>query len=303
MLKLCHLIKEVGFPAGVVNVVPGYGHIAGERLTRHNDITKISFTGSSIVGRKILQASAETNLKKVHLELGGKSPVVIFGDANLEEAVKWVIDAAFRNSSQNCCCGSRLLVQSTIYEDFVKRVIEETQKIVVGSFREDNNFIGPLVNKTQFEKVLNYIKLGREEEKLALSHGGNRMFEKGYFVEPTIFTRVPDSSKLATEEIFGPVLSIMTPFNTVDEAIERANSTVYGLGAGVFTSNMSVAELFVRRVVSGTVWVNHYNLTNYNIPFGGFKQSGFGRDNAYEAVSEFTTTKAVYYKHDFQHFK
>ena len=302
MLKFCHYFVEVGFPKGVVNVVPGHGHIAGERLIRHMDVSKISFTGSTAVGRKILKASSETNLKKVHLELGGKSPLVVFADANLDEAVKWAIDAAFRNSSQNCCAGSRLFVQDSIYDAFLKMLVSETKKIIVGSYKEDDNFIGPLVNKIQFDRVMNYIKIGTEQEKLNLCTGGKRLFDKGYFVEPTIYSNVPDSSKLAREEIFGPVLSVMTPFKTIHEALNRANSTEYGLGAGVFTSNMDTAEHFVRNIISGTVWVNVYNPTNYNIPFGGFKQSGFGRDNAYEGISEFTTTKAVYYMHDLDKF-
>jgi len=236
------------------------------------------------------------------LELGGKSPLVVFADANLDEAVKWAIDGAYRNSSQNCCCSSRILVQDTIYDKFLQRVVEEAKKIKVGSYLEDGNFIGPLVNKSQFERVLSYINVGNEE-KLTLSTGGKRLFDKGYFVEPTIFSRVPDSSRLANEEIFGPVLCVLTPFKTIDEAIDRANSTNYGLAAGIFSSNMSIVEYFVRRIIAGTVWVNTYNATTFNVPFGGFKQSGFGRDNAYEAVGEFTTTKSVYYKYDLQNFK
>jgi len=302
ILKLCHYFKEVGFPKGVINVLPGYGHIIGERLSHHDKISKISFTGSSMVGSKVLLASANSNLKKVHLELGGKSPVVIFDDSNFEESIKWTIDAAFRNTCQNCSAGTRILVQAGIYDKFVKRLVEEKKKLKVSSFLSDDNFIGPLINKKQFDRVLNYIKIGKEE-KLNLATGGKRLFDKGYFVEPTIFSHVPDSSKLAIDEIFGPVLVVLTPFKNIKESLERANNTKYGLGAAVFTSNMSTAEYFVRNIDSGTIWVNCYNLSPFNIPFGGMKESGFGRDNGYEAILEFTTTKAIYYNNDISSIK
>ena len=303
MLKLCHLIKEVGFPEGVVNVVPGYGHIAGDRLANHEKVNKVSFTGSSIIGGKILQASSNSNLKKVHLELGGKSPVVVCSDADINQAVMWTIDAAFRNASQNCSAGTRILVQDKIYDMFVEKLVLETKKIKVGSFLEDDNFMGPLINKKQFEKVLNYIKIGYETEKLNLVMGGKRLFEKGYFIEPTIFSNVPDNSLLARDEIFGPVLVVLKPFKDIHEAVLRSNDTNYGLGAGVFTSDMNKAEYFVRNIEAGSVWVNFYNCTPFNVPFGGMKQSGFGRDNAYEAILEYTTAKAVYYKYDFSKIK
>jgi aldehyde dehydrogenase (NAD+) len=298
ILKLCHLIKEVGFPKGVVNVLPGFGHIVGERLCRHEKVHKVSFTGSSIVGGKVVKASGESNLKKVHLELGGKSPIVICEDANIDEAVKWSIDAAFRNSSQNCSAGTRLFVQEKIYQDFLIKLTEETKKIKVGSFMGDDNFMGPLINRKQFEKVLNYIRIGRDQEMLNLLTGGKRMYDRGFFVEPTIFSHVPDNSTLAIEEIFGPVLVVMTPFKNINEALLRSNDTKYGLGAGVFTNDMSKAEFFVRGFEAGSVWVNFYNFTPFNVPFGGMKLSGFGRDCAYEGLSEFLTTKSVYYKNN-----
>jgi aldehyde dehydrogenase (NAD+) len=303
-LRLGQSIIEAGLPSGLINIVPGYGSEAGNAISTHPEINKVSFTGSTIVGRQILKASAESNLKKVHLELGGKSPLVVFADADIDKAVFWTVDGAFRNSSQNCCCSSRIFVEESIYEKFVTKLVEETKKIKVQTnytYHSDTSLaIGPLINKRQFEKCLEYIRIGKEDEKLEMVTGGGRPNEytKGYFVEPTIFINVPDNSRLSTEEIFAPVLVVMKPFKTAKEALKRANDTSYGLASGVFTSNMNVAEYFVRNLQSGTVWVNFYNMTAYNVPFGGMKQSGFGRDNGETAVEEYSTTKAVYQKYD-----
>lgn len=299
ILKLGNLIQKADFSAGLINILPGYGHIAGNHLSHHKGINRVSFTGSSATGRNVMKAAAESNLKGVHLELGGKSPMLVCSDADLDNAVFWVIDAAFRNSTQNCVAGTKIFVQEDIYEKFTKMLIEKTKEIKVGDAFNEENFIGPLINQKQFEKVMGYINHGIENEKLLLGCGGRRLYDKGYFVEPTIFLNVPEESKLAKEEIFGPVFCVMKPFKTIHEAIERANDSDYGLGAGIFTSNSSAQELFVRKIQAGSVWVNNYNINPYYVPFGGLKQSGFGRDNAYEALLEYTTTKAVYYKHDF----
>jgi len=301
MLRLAGLMKEVGFPNGVVNVVPGFGEVAGERLSRSMKVTKVSFTGSTLVGRKVMQASSETNLKKVHLELGGKSPQIVFDDCDFEKTLDWVICSCFFNSSQCCTAGSRLLIQEGIYDKFVKAVAERMKTMQVGPSEKDGCYYGPLINKRQFERVLGYIKQA-ETEKLDLVLGGKRLHDKGYFIEPTLYTHVPDTSKLAQEEIFGPVLCAMKPFKTLEEAIERANNTTYGLAASVYTKNMNVAELFTRKIQSGTAWINCYHVVLPNVPFGGFKQSGFGRDGGYEGILEYTQVKAVYNKFDFSEY-
>jgi aldehyde dehydrogenase (NAD+) len=306
-IRLGQSLIDVNFPKGVVNIVTGYGKTAGNAISHHNNINKIAFTGSTFVGRTIMKASADSNLKNVHLELGGKSPLIIFADCDIYQAVATTIDGAFRNTSQNCCCSSRIYVEESIYDTFVKKLLAETKKVKVGIFTQEMDkyplAIGPLINKRQHDKCFEYIQIGKSEG-LTLECGGNRPqgLEKGYFIEPTIFTNVPDTSRLAREEIFAPVLCIMKPFKTADEVLTRANDTTYGLAAGVFTANMNRAEYFVRNLQAGTIWVNCYNSTAYNVPFGGMKQSGFGRDNGSSAIDEYTTTKAVNWKNDFSKF-
>jgi aldehyde dehydrogenase (NAD+) len=301
-LRMAKMFQEVGFPNGLLNILPGYGHVVGAYISKHPEIRKIAFTGSTKVGREILKSSAESNLKGVHLELGGKSPIVIFADSDLEKAVAFTIDGAFRNSSQNCCCGSRVLIESSVYDLFVKMLKEKTEEIIVGHYYEENVFVGPLINKRQYDNVLKYIDQGKSEN-LDLLTGGidlkSQFDNKGYFIKPTVYINVPDDSKLAKEEIFGPVLCVLKPFSSLEEALERANNTNYGLAAGVFTSNMKTAEYFVRNIEAGTVWVNNYNFTMYHVAFGGMKQSGFGRDNGKEVINEYTTTKSIYYHYDF----
>lgn len=300
ILKLATFLQELKFPPGVLNIVPGYGPIAGAYFSNSHQVNKMSFTGSAAVGRLVMKASAESNLKNVHLELGGKSPMVVFADADIDNALEWVIDGAFRNSAQNCSCGSRLFLEESIYDNFVKRLVDRTSKIKVGPYDEEGVLIGPLINAKQFKNCLNYIQSGKDEN-LELAFGGQKSknFSKGYFVDPTIFINVSDSSKLAREEIFGPVLCVLKAFKTVDEVIERANDTTYGLASAVFTSDMNKAEYFIRKLEAGTVWVNYYNASPYNVAFGGMKQSGFGRDNGLEGLMECTTTKSVYYKFNF----
>lgn len=295
ILRLGALIREAGFPSGTVNIVPGYGHIAGDKITSHKDIQKVSFTGSTGVGRLVMKNSASSNLKNVTLELGGKSPIVVCKDADLDLAAHWTMEGFFRNTSQNCNAGSRIFVQEEVYSKFVQILKEKVSKIKIGDSFHEGNYYGPLINERQFKRVLGYIEHGIEIEKLERVIGGKRLFDKGYYVEPTIFSHVPDSSKLAREEIFGPVLVILTPFKTLKEAVERANDTDYGLAAGIFSKDTSACEYFVRNVNAGSVWVNNYNLTPYYVPFGGMKMSGFGRDNGMEAIHEYTTTKSIYY--------
>ncbi len=302
ILKLCSLFKEAGFPPGVLNVVPGYGHLAGDRLSMHSDVSNISLTGSTLTGRKIMKASAETNLKKVHLELGGKSPIIVFNDADLEIALTWAINAAFKNSSQNCCCGSRLFIQEGIYEEFLKKMVEQANNIKVGDAFEPETNIGPVINERQFKSILGYINHGKNVEKLKMECGGGRLYEKGYFIQPTIFSNVPDDSKLAKEEIFGPVICVMKPFITIQEAVERANNTDYGLCSGIFSTDTATQEYFARNIQTGGVCINNYKGSMLNVPFGGMKQSGFGRDNGFEVLLEYTTVKSIYYKNDLSKF-
>lgn len=296
LLKLGEIFQEINFPKGVINMIPGYGHSAGNRLTRHHSVQKISFTGSTSTGREIMKASADSNLKNVHLELGGKTPIVIFDDADLDNAVEWAIDGAFRNTGQNCTCGSRIFVQEGVYDKFLHKFLERTKQTKTGKYDEKGIFFGPLINQKQFDKCLDYIKHGVEVEKLNLLTGGKRQGNKGYFIEATVFENVPDSSKLAKEEIFGPVVCVMKPFKTVEEAITRANNTPYGLASSVFSSDMNKIEMFTRQSNAGSIWVNLFNVNPYYAPFGGMKMSGFGRDNGLEGVLEFTTLKTVYNK-------
>lgn len=301
-LRLAKLMQKVGFPKGVLNVVVGYGHIAGEALTRHKDVHKISFTGSTFVGRAIMKASAETNLKKVHLELGGKSCSVVCEDCDLDSTVDALIAGAFNNSSQNCICSSRILAHENVYKKLLEKLQEKLDTVVkVGKYDEEDVMVGPVISKRQFDSINNYIKIGYETENMKALTSKNKInFTKGYFVQPTMFYDVDDSSKLAREEIFGPVIVILKPFKTLDEAIERANSTEYGLGSAVFSSDQSKVEYFCRHSESGTIYVNCYDYANYYVPFGGMKQSGFGRDNGEEGMMEFTTVKAVYQQYKFK---
>lgn len=299
-LRLGQLFQKVGFPKGILNIVVGYGHICGEALTRHKGVSKVSFTGSTLIGRAVMKASAESNLKKVHLELGGKSCSVVCDDCDLDTTVDALIAGAFNNSSQNCICSSRILAHENIYKQLLEKLQEKLDTIVkVGKFDDQDVMVGPVISKRQFDSIHAYIKHGYEEEKMKALTSKNKInFNKGYFIQPTMFYDVDDSSKLAREEIFGPVIVILKPFKTLDEAIERANGTEYGLGSAIFSKDQSKVEYFCRHSDSGTIYANCYDYANYYVPFGGMKQSGFGRDNGEEGMIEFTTVKAIY-----QHYK
>lgn len=249
-----------------------------------------------------MKNSSDSNLKKITLELGGKSPVIICNDADLDLASFWVFDGIFRNTAQNCSAGTRIYVQEGVYEEFIKRLNERVSQMKIGDSFQKGNFMGPLINEKQFKRVLGYIDHGLNVEKLEKVCGGTRLFQKGYFVAPTIFRDVPDSSKLAREEIFGPVLVVMKPFKTLKEGLDRANDTEYGLAGSVFSTDSAACEYVVRNLNAGTIWVNNYNVTPYNVPFGGMKQSGFGRDNGEAAIQEYTTTKSIYYRHNLSKF-
>lgn len=290
-LYTAQLIKEAGFPPGVVNIVPGYGNTAGAAIASHMDIDKVAMTGSTVVGRKIMAAAAESNLKRVSLELGGKSPLIIFADCDVDYAVACAHSGIMNNHGQNCVAASRTFVQDTIYDEFVKKSKALVEKRVVGNPFDSSTQQGPLINKTQFKKVLGFIKKG-SEEGATLVAGGSRVGNKGYFVQPTVFADVKDNMSIATDEIFGPVQSIIK-FSDADEVIERANKTRYGLAAGVITNDINKAFKISQSVQAGSFWVNCYDIVTSQTPFGGFKQSGHGRELGEYALNEYTEIKTV----------
>ncbi|KAL7297141.1 hypothetical protein TKK_0009560 [Trichogramma kaykai] len=290
-LYVAHLTKEAGFPAGVVNILPGYGPTTGAAISSHLDIDGVSFTGSTIVGKMVLAASANSNLKKVGLELGGKSPLVVFDDANLELALQFATMALFMNAGQTCLAPTRVFVQAGIHDVFVKKYVEIASKIKVGDAFEAGVFQGPQIDSKGFNKVLSLIEAGKKEgAKCEL--GGNRIGKVGYFVEPTVFSNVTDEMTIAKEEIFGPVQSIFK-FDTLDEVIKRANDTTYGLAAGVFTENLNTSLEFSKAVQAGTVWVNQWGSVHPQAPFGGYKMSGLGREMGMDSLDEFLETKTI----------
>ncbi|XP_026321908.1 retinal dehydrogenase 1-like isoform X2 [Hyposmocoma kahamanoa] len=290
-LYLASLLKEAGIPAGVVNVVPGFGPGAGSSLTHHSDVAKISFTGSREVGMLIQQAAGVNNLKRVTLELGGKSPLVIMNDADLDIAVPTAAAAIFNLSGQVCVAASRLYVQADIYDEFVKRAVEHAKKINVGDPTKSDTTQGPQTDEATLNKILEYIALGKKEGAKLMT-GGNRIGKTGYYVEPTVFADVKDDMTIAREEIFGPVQSILK-FNTLEEVIDRANNTNYGLAAGIFTKNVNNALQYAKHVEAGNVWINGYLIIGPQAPFGGFKDSGLGRENGKDCIEEYLEVKTV----------
>lgn len=285
------LVEKAGIPAGVVNVISGFGKTAGAAIASHMDIDKVAFTGSTVTGRTVLQAAAKSNLKKVTLELGGKSPNIVFNDANIENAISWVNFGIFFNHGQCCCAGSRVYVQSGIYDKFVEAFKARTAKNVVGDPFAADTFQGPQVSQLQFDRIMSYIQSGKEAGA-KVETGGNRIGDKGYFIEPTIFSNVSSDMKIMQEEIFGPVCSI-AKFETEDEIIKIGNETTYGLASAVHTSNLNTAIRVSNALKAGTVWVNCYNLLSYQVPFGGFKESGIGRELGKYALSNYTQVKSV----------
>jgi len=288
-LELAKCIDEAGFPKGVINIITGDGQIAGNALISDPRIDKIAFTGGTSTGKHIGKMAAE-NLKKVTLELGGKNPVLVFEDANLDLAIDWGTFAAFANSGQVCTAGSRFLVQENIYNEFVKKFIDNVKKIKVGEGSNAENTMGPVVSKQQFDKIMSYIEIGKSEAKLAF--GGNGNSEKGYYIEPTVFIDVKPTDRIAKEEIFGPVVSIIK-FKTEDEAIEIANDTEYGLGFGVFTENITRVHRVMPKIKAGIGWVNWYHPTFNEMPWGGYKNSGTGRELGLYGVNNYLEVKQV----------
>jgi aldehyde dehydrogenase (NAD+) len=290
-LRIGELIVEAGFPEGVVNLLPGFGPTTGAAIARHMDIDKIAFTGSTEVGRLILEAAAKSNLKKVTLELGGKSPNIIFADTDLDEAVEGAHLGLFSNQGQICCAGSRVFVEEKIYDHFVEKSVTRAGKRVVGDPFDPRTEQGPQVNQAQFDRVMGYIDSGRDEGA-TLACGGKRVGDRGYFIEPTVFADVQDDMKIAREEIFGPVMSVI-PFKDLEEVITRANNTAYGLAAGVWTRDIKKAHAIANSVRAGTVWVNCYNILDTRAPFGGFKQSGTGRELGEYGLQQYSEVKTV----------
>lgn len=289
-IYLAKLIKEAGFPDGVVNIVPGFGEVAGNALVEHSDVNKIAFTGSTVVGKSIMKKAAD-DMKRVTLELGGKSPNIILKDADLEKAIPGAFAAIMANQGEVCSAGSRLYVHKDIFEEVTQKLSDYAKEVKQGHGLAEGTQMGPLVSKEQQEKVKGYIQKGINEGATILTGGSHS--EKGYFVEPTIFTNVTDDMSIVKEEIFGPVL-VAQPFENLDEAIEKANNSPYGLGAGVWTESNKNAHYVADRLQSGSVWVNCYNLTNPAIPFGGYKQSGFGREMGSYALENYTEVKSIW---------
>ena len=288
-LYLGELMLEAGLPAGVVNIVTGYGD-AGAAISGHPDVDKVAFTGSTEVGRLIVQAAAG-NLKKVSLELGGKSPNVVFADADIDAAIVGAANAIFFNHGQCCNAGSRLYIQSSKFDDVVAGVAEQAKKITVGNGMDAGTQMGPLISDEQFEKVLGYLQSGRDAGAEAVV-GGGRVGERGYFVAPTVLTNTTGDMKVVREEIFGPVVCAM-PFDDADEILPIANDTNYGLAAGVFTRDISKAHKMAARLRAGTVWINTYNVFDAAQPFGGYKESGWGREMGHHVLNNYLETKAV----------
>ncbi|OAX35879.1 aldehyde dehydrogenase [Rhizopogon vinicolor AM-OR11-026] len=291
-IKMCHLMNEAGFPPGVINVLTGYGGTTGHAISSHMKIEKVAFTGSTLVGRKIMESAAKSNLKNVTLELGGKSPNIIFDDADLEQAVNWAAFGIFYNHGQTCCAGSRIFVQEGIYDEFLKRFTEKTRSIKVGDPFAPETFQGPQVSEIQFNRIMSYIESGKQAGA-KVEVGGERQGTEGYFIQPTVFTNVDPSMKIVQEEIFGPV-GVVIKFKDEDDVIKQANDTVYGLAAAVFTQNLNRAINTAHRLKAGTAWVNCVNSLNANVPFGGFKQSGIGRELGEYALHNYTSVKAVH---------
>src|SRR5450755_1210267 len=289
-LRLGELIQEAGIPDGVVNIVPGYGETAGAALSAHPKVDKIAFTGSTEVGKLILQAAAG-NLKKVSLELGGKSPNVVFADVDLDAAIAGAASAIFFNHGQCCCAGSRLYVEKDMFDQVVEGVAEQAKKIKVGPGFEPETSMGPLVSVEQFNRVCGYLESGLSEGAEAVV-GGKKKEGPGYFVEPTVMVKTNPNMKVVREEIFGPVV-VASPFSDIEQIVAEANNSEYGLAAGVWTNDINKAHRVAHKLRAGTVWINCYNVFDAALPFGGYKQSGWGREMGHEVLEMYTEVKAI----------
>jgi len=295
-MELAKLIQEAGFPEGVVNIVPGFGETAGAALAAHPGIDKVAFTGSTEVG-KLIAKSAAGNLTKVSLELGGKAPNIVFADSDLDQAVAGAMMGIFYNQGQVCCAGSRLFVEEDIKEEFLGRLSDKAGKIAVGDPMNKGTQMGPQVSEEQLNKIKGYVDIAREEGATVLAGGKppqlDPAFQKGYFFSPTIFSEVKNSMRVAQEEIFGPVVSVIS-FKDEEDLIRQANDTVYGLSAGIWTRDITRAHRFAKEIKAGVVWINTYNMFNAASPFGGYKQSGYGREMGRHALDLYTQVKSVW---------
>jgi betaine-aldehyde dehydrogenase len=291
-LEIGNWLADVGLPPGVVNIITGFGETAGAPLVRHPDVDKIAFTGSAVVGKQIVKAAADT-VKRVTLELGGKSPNIFFADADFEAAIDGALFGVFINQGEVCSAGSRILVQRSIYPRFVEAMVEKTRTIKLGPPMDRDTKMGPVVSKEQYERVRSYQDLGKQEARLVVGGGRPANFGSGYFIEPTIFCDVDNSARIAREEIFGPVAAVI-PFSDETEAIRIANDTPYGLAAAVWSRDIFKAFRMVKALRAGIVWVNHMQPTYVEAPWGGYKQSGFGRELGPWGVEEYLETKQVH---------
>jgi phenylacetaldehyde dehydrogenase len=289
-LRLAELIAEAGVPDGVVNVVPGFGETAGAALAAHNDVDKVAFTGSTEVGKLIVAAAGASNLKKLTLELGGKSPNIVFEDAE-DGAIEGAANAIFFNHGQCCVAGSRLFVHQSRYDEVVDGVAEIAKSIKLGPGMEPGTQMGPLVSDEQFRRVTGFLESGKSDGATTLA-GGGRHGDRGYFIEPTVLTNTRPDMKVVREEIFGPVV-VAAPFSSLDEIAAVANDSEYGLGAGIWTRDISKAHALAKKLRAGTVWINCYNVFDAALPFGGYKQSGWGREMGHEVLNNYTEVKAV----------
>jgi acyl-CoA reductase-like NAD-dependent aldehyde dehydrogenase len=295
-MELGKLIQEAGFPDGVVNIVPGYGETAGAHLAAHPGIDKVAFTGSTEVGKLIAKAASD-NLTKVSLELGGKAPNIVFADADIEQAVSGAMMGIFFNQGQVCCAGSRLFVAESVKDEFLSSLKEKAEKIKVGDPMQKETYMGPQVSCEQLDRIKSYVGYARDEGATVLSGGGSpdldAGFKNGYFFQPTIFSDVNNKMRVAQEEIFGPVVSVIG-FKDEDDLLRQANETIYGLSAGIWTRDIVRAHRFAKEIKAGVVWINTYNMFNAASPFGGYKQSGYGREMGKHALEMYTNVKSVW---------
>ncbi|KAG6010245.1 Aldehyde dehydrogenase [Claviceps maximensis] len=290
-LVFANLVKEAGFPPGVFNLISGFGKVAGAAISNHMDIDKVAFTGSTVVGRTIMKAAASSNLKKVTLELGGKSPNIVFNDADIEQAISWVNFGIYYNHGQCCCAGTRIFVQEGIYDKFLEAFKKRAESNKVGDPFAEDTFQGPQVSQLQYDRIMEYIKSGKDEGA-TVEVGGGRHGDKGYFIQPTIFSNVRSDMKIMQEEIFGPVCAI-SKFKDEEEVIRLSNETKYGLAAAIHTKDLNTTIRVSNALKAGTVWVNCYNMLSHQLPFGGFKESGIGRELGEAALANYTQNKSV----------
>jgi 4-guanidinobutyraldehyde dehydrogenase/NAD-dependent aldehyde dehydrogenase len=296
-LRVAELAIEAGIPEGVLNVVPGFGETAGRALGLHMDVDCVSFTGSAEVGKLFLRYAGESNMKRVSLECGGKSPNIVLADyPDLDEAAREAAIGIFFNAGQVCSAGSRLLVQRAVHDELVDRIARFAAELKPGDPLDPQTRLGPVVNGSRMRRILDYVQLGEQEGARRRVGGTQARIESGgFYVDPTVFERVSNRMRIAQEEIFGPVLSTIV-FDDVEEAVRIANDTVFGLAAGLWTSNLDIAHRVARRLRAGTVWINNYDESGVTSPFGGYKQSGIGRDKSLHAIDNYTELKSTWIK-------